>query len=117
MQFGIDNYGVGLGDLLVYSLFLVATYKAYGEKAARLAFGLILVMGAFVTAFIPFLLNFLDTEPTSGAVPGAVRPGGVLVLPLDEAPLRPGTDNGGLPGQRRRPGWSPRQGRAPASRG
>ncbi len=62
MRFGIDNYGVGLGDLLVYSLFLVATYKAYGPKAARIAYGLIVFMGALVTAFIPFLLNFLDTE-------------------------------------------------------
>ena len=62
MRFGIDNYGVGLGDLLVYSLFLVAAYKAYGVKAARIAFGLIMFVGAFVTAFIPFLLNFLDTE-------------------------------------------------------
>jgi hypothetical protein len=62
MRFGIDNYGVGLGDLLVYCLFLVASYKAYGAKAARIAFGLIVVMGAFVTAFIPFVFNFLDTE-------------------------------------------------------
>jgi hypothetical protein len=62
MRFGIDNYGVGLGDLLVYSLFMVASYKAYGAKAARIAFGLILVFGALVTAFIPFALNFLDQE-------------------------------------------------------
>ena len=62
MRFGIDNYGVGLGDLLVYSLFLVAAYKAYGAKAARVAFGLVVFFGAFVTAFIPFLFNFLDTE-------------------------------------------------------
>jgi hypothetical protein len=25
MRFGIHNYGIGLGDLLVYSLFLVAS--------------------------------------------------------------------------------------------
>jgi hypothetical protein len=62
MRFGIDNYGVGLGDLLVYSLFLIASYKAYGAKAARIAFGLILLFGAFVTAFIPFAFNFLDQE-------------------------------------------------------
>lgn len=59
---GIDNYGVGLGDLLVYSLFMVAAYKAYGVKAARIAFGVIMVFGAFVTAFIPLTLNFLDQE-------------------------------------------------------
>ena len=35
MRFGIDNYGVGLGDLLIYSLFLTASYKAYGARAAR----------------------------------------------------------------------------------
>jgi hypothetical protein len=62
MRFGIDNYGVGLGDLLVYSLFMVAAYKAYGVKAARIAFGVIMVFGAFVTAFIPLTLNFLDQE-------------------------------------------------------
>lgn len=62
MRFGIDNYGLGLGDLLVYSLFIVASYKAYGVKAARIAFGLILFFGAFVTAFIPFTLNFVDTQ-------------------------------------------------------
>lgn len=62
MRFGIDNYGVGLGDVLVYCLFLVAAYKAYGARAARIAFGLIMFMGAFVTAFIPFLFNFLDTQ-------------------------------------------------------
>lgn len=62
MRFGIDNYGVGLGDLLIYSLFLTASYKAYGARAARLAFGLIVVVGAGVTAFVPFLLNFLDTQ-------------------------------------------------------
>src|SRR5580693_2157544 len=62
MRFGIDNYGVGLGDLLVYSLFFVASYKAYGAKAARIAFGLILLFGALVTAFIPFVFNFLDQE-------------------------------------------------------
>ena len=31
-------------------------------KAARIAFGLILLFGAFVTAFIPFAFNFLDQE-------------------------------------------------------
>jgi hypothetical protein len=62
MRFGIDNYALGLGDLLAYSLFLVAVYKAYGPKAARIAFGLIVAMGAATTAFVPFLLNFVDAR-------------------------------------------------------
>jgi hypothetical protein len=41
---------------------MVAAYKAYGVKAARIAFGVIMVFGAFVTAFIPLTLNFLDQE-------------------------------------------------------
>lgn len=62
MRFGVDNYGVGLGDVLIYSMFLVAAYKAYGRQAARIAFGLIVVVGVCVTSFVPFLLNFLDTQ-------------------------------------------------------
>lgn len=62
MRFGIDNYAVGLGDLLAYSLFLVAACKAYGPKAARIAFGVILAMGAVTTAFVPFLLNSVDAR-------------------------------------------------------
>jgi hypothetical protein len=62
MRFGIDNYAVGLGDLLAYSLFLLAAYKAYGPKAARIAFGVIVAMGAVTTAFIPFLINFFDAR-------------------------------------------------------
>ena len=103
MRFGIDNYGVGLGDLLVYSLFLVAAYKAYGAKAARIAFGLILVMGAFVTAFIPFLFNFLDTE-LDLLVPSQALfgPAAFLCYLWMKRRYGPGADDGGVPGQRRR---------------
>lgn len=65
MRFGEVDYVVGLGDMLVYSLFFVAAYKAYGKRAATIAAGVIVVMGGFATAFIPFLFNFgnanLDT--------------------------------------------------------
>jgi hypothetical protein len=62
MRFGLDDYAVGLGDLLVYSLFFVAAYKAYGARAARIAAGVIVVMGGFATAFIPFLFNFTNAN-------------------------------------------------------
>jgi hypothetical protein len=65
MRFGGVDYAVGLGDLLVYSLFFVATYKAYGAQAAKIAAAVIVVMGGFATAFLPFLFNLhnanLDT--------------------------------------------------------
>jgi hypothetical protein len=62
MRFGEVDYAVGLGDLLVYSLFFVAAYKAYGARAAKIAAAIIVVMGGFATAFIPFLFNFSNAN-------------------------------------------------------
>jgi hypothetical protein len=61
-RFGLDNFGVGLGDLLVYSLFVTASYKAYGWRAARIAYGLVISVGAFATAFVPYLIALTDPE-------------------------------------------------------
>ena len=63
MRFGFVDYAIGLGDLLVYSLFFVAAYKAYGARAAAIAAGVIVVMGGFATAFIPFLFNLHQRQP------------------------------------------------------
>jgi hypothetical protein len=62
MRFGEVDYVVGLGDLLVYSLFFVAAYKAYGKQAAMIAAGVIVVMGGFATAFLPFLFNLSNAN-------------------------------------------------------
>jgi hypothetical protein len=62
MRFGLDDYAIGLGDLLVYSLFFVAAYKAYGARAATIAAGVIVIMGGFVTAYIPLLHNFQNAN-------------------------------------------------------
>jgi hypothetical protein len=62
MRFGGVDYAVGLGDLLVYSLFFVAAYKAYGAQAAKIAAVVVVVMGGFATAFIPFLFNFSNAN-------------------------------------------------------
>jgi len=62
MRFGEVDYAVGLGDLLVYSLFFVASYKAYGARAAAVASGVIVIMGGFATAFIPFLFDLSNAN-------------------------------------------------------
>jgi len=62
MRFGIDNFAIGIGDLLIFSLFAVAAYKAYGPWAARLAFGLIVVFGALVPSLVPLVINFIDAR-------------------------------------------------------
>jgi hypothetical protein len=62
MRFGYVDYAVGLGDLLVYSLFFVAAYKAYGTRTATIAAGVIVVMGGCATAFIPYLFNLTNAN-------------------------------------------------------
>jgi hypothetical protein len=62
IRFGYVDYAIGLGDLLVYSLFFLAAYKAYGARAAAIAAGVIVVMGGLATAYIPFLFNFTNAN-------------------------------------------------------
>jgi hypothetical protein len=60
MRFNVNNYGIGIGDLLFYALFVTAAYKAYGRRAARLAFGVMLVFGAAAPALIPLAVTLID---------------------------------------------------------
>jgi hypothetical protein len=62
MRFGRVDYALGLGDLLVYSLFFVAAYKAYGKQAAAIAAGVTVVFGGAATAFLPFVFNFTNAN-------------------------------------------------------
>jgi hypothetical protein len=62
MRWGFDNAAIGIGDLLVYSLFVLAALKAYGRAAARFAFGLVVAFGAVVPALIPLLINYVDAR-------------------------------------------------------
>src|SRR5271166_1521356 len=60
MRFAVPNYGIGIGDLLFYALFVVASYKAYGAAAARLAFGVMIVFGAGAPSLFPLLHALID---------------------------------------------------------
>jgi hypothetical protein len=63
MRVGLYNASIGLGDLLVYAMFLLAAFKAYGKVAARVAFSLIVVFGAIAPALAPLLIHdFLDAR-------------------------------------------------------
>jgi hypothetical protein len=61
-RFGIDNFSIGIGDMLIFALFTLAAYKAYGKVAARLSFVLITVFGIIVPGLIPFVVNLVDTR-------------------------------------------------------
>lgn len=71
MRFGIDNYAIGIGDLLIYAMFAVAAYKAYGRPAARLAVVLGVIFGVLVPSFVPLVINFVDAR-TDVLVPSQV---------------------------------------------
>ncbi|HEV2887774.1 MAG TPA: hypothetical protein VGX49_12740 [Jatrophihabitans sp.] len=69
MRFGLYNATIGIGDLLVYALFLIAAFKAYGRAAARVAMGLIVVFGIAAVCAAPLLLDGFITARTDVAVP------------------------------------------------
>jgi hypothetical protein len=69
MRYGLYNFTIGVGDLLVYSLFLIATFKAYGRTAARLAMGLIVAFGVVAVCVAPLVLDNFITARTDVAIP------------------------------------------------
>jgi hypothetical protein len=54
---GLDSANIGIGDLLVYSAFTVAAYKAYGRRGAKLSFGLVTVFGALAPSLAPLVIT------------------------------------------------------------
>jgi len=69
MRFGLYNATIGVGDLLVYALFLIAAFKAYGRLAGRVAMGLIVVFGVAAVSVAPLLLDTFVTARTDVAIP------------------------------------------------
>jgi hypothetical protein len=54
---GLNSANIGIGDLLVYSTFTLAAYKAYGRSGARLAFGLVAVFGGLAPSLAPLVVS------------------------------------------------------------
>ncbi len=61
-RLGIFNFTIGLGDLLVYALFVSVSFKAYGRQAARIAMVLVAVFGAIAPALAPLFVDLLDSR-------------------------------------------------------
>ncbi|MEO7262479.1 MAG: hypothetical protein ABI047_14675 [Jatrophihabitantaceae bacterium] len=80
MRFGLYNATIGLGDLLVYALFLAAAFKAYGRVAGRVAMVLIVVFGAAAPSAAPLLLDSFLTARTDLVVPAQTLFGPVAFL-------------------------------------
>jgi len=69
MRFGLYNATIGVGDLLVYALFLIASFKAYGRVAGRVAMGMIVLFGVAAVCVAPLLLDTFVTARTDIAIP------------------------------------------------
>ncbi|MCO6005223.1 hypothetical protein NE236_09520 [Actinoallomurus purpureus] len=62
---------IGMGDLLAYSLYTTAAYKAYGRAGLRTALPLVVVFGALVPAVAPPVVDWL-TGHTPSLIPAQV---------------------------------------------
>jgi len=60
MRFQVTNYGIGIGDLLVYAMFTIACYKAYGKVAARVAVCIAVIFGAAAPSLCPLVISLID---------------------------------------------------------
>lgn len=59
-RFGATNYGIGIGDLLVYAMFTIACYKAYGRVAARVAACISVLFGAAAPSLLAIVIALID---------------------------------------------------------
>lgn len=59
MRTALLSSNIGIGDLLVYGLFTVAAFKAYGWVGAKVSFGIVTVFGALLPATAPLLLSIV----------------------------------------------------------
>lgn len=66
---GIYNASIGIGDLLVYALFVTAAVKAYGRRALRAALTIAVVFGAVAPSLAPLLFRQLIDARTDLVVP------------------------------------------------
>jgi len=60
---------IGLGDLLVYGLFMTTAYKAFGNRGARTDLGTIFVFGALAPTFAPLVISHFNQGHEGVVVP------------------------------------------------
>lgn len=80
MRLGLYNATIGIGDLLVYGLFTIAAFKAYGRQAARISLFLVVIFGAAVPSLAGLLFDSLTDARTDVIVPAQVAFGPVAFL-------------------------------------
>jgi len=69
MRTSLLSANIGIGDLLVYGLFTVIAFKAYGRRGARLALGIVILFGAVIPASAPLLISVVVRGGLNVVVP------------------------------------------------
>jgi len=80
MRLGALNANIGMGDLLVYSLFTIAAYKAYGPRTLPAVALAITVFGCVIPSIAPELLGSLHRGNIGFVVPAQTFFGPVAFL-------------------------------------
>jgi hypothetical protein len=61
-RFGPHIQNIGIGDLLVFTLFVLAAYRGYGRRAAVVSAAAVVLAGGIVPIMLPSLVSGLNTE-------------------------------------------------------
>ena len=61
-RFGPHTQNIGVGDLLVFTLFALAAYRGYGRRAAWLSGAAVVVAGGIVPIMLPSLVSGLNQD-------------------------------------------------------
>ncbi len=69
---GIYSANIGLGDLLVFSLFIIAAYKGFGRRGVIASFIIIAIFGALIPATSPLILTVFVRQNIGIVVPAQV---------------------------------------------
>lgn len=69
MRTALLSANIGIGDLLVYGLFTVAAFKAYGRAGLKVTFPTVAVFGALIPAAAPLVLSIVIRGGLNVVVP------------------------------------------------
>jgi hypothetical protein len=61
-RLGAHVQNIGVGDLLVFTLFVLAAYRGYGRRAAWTSGAAVVVVGGVVPIVLPTLISGLNSE-------------------------------------------------------
>jgi hypothetical protein len=77
---GPYNANIGLGDLLIYCLFIAAAYKGFGKKGAIISFINIAIFGALLPSLSPLIISAVIRANIGITIPAQVLFGPVAFL-------------------------------------